>query len=83
MAKRKTTQAPSRYFLVNPGGAIHEVTYAHAKTRLATVGWRMATADEVKAYQGQRTQVWNKPIGTPWNPEPEPVVEPEATTETE
>ncbi len=79
MAKRKTTQA--RYYLANPAGAIHEVTYEHAKSRLRTVGWRMATSDEVKQYQSQRTQTWNKPIAPPWNPEPEPEIEPETTGE--
>lgn len=69
---------PKRYFIVNPAGTIHEVTYAHAKQRLKEVGFRMATADEVKQYQGAKAQLWDAPIAKPWTPEPEPEAEPEA-----
>ncbi len=76
MAKRTTK--PKRYFIVNPSGAIHEVSYNHAKSRLKQLGYRMATPSEVKAYEGAGGhQVVGKPLATPWTPEPEPELDPE------
>jgi hypothetical protein len=75
MAERKRTakvETPEReYHIVNPAGAIHSVTREHARTRLATVGWRMATPDEVAAYKGQTIQRYDDPICAPWSPDPD------------
>lgn len=71
MATSKKTR--SAYFIVNPAGAVHEVSREHAAQRLRQPGFRKATADEVKAFQGQRVQRHDRPIATPWNPEPEAI----------
>lgn len=39
------------YYLVNPAGAIHTVTKEHARMRLKQIGFRLATAEEIKKYQ--------------------------------
>ena len=70
MAVTKATK-PKEYWLVNPAGAVHQVTRAHARMRLKTVGWRLATIEEVKQAKSQRLQTWKKPIATPWSPEPD------------
>lgn len=37
------------YWIVNPKGAVHQVSRAHALSRLQSgPGWRMATAEEIK-----------------------------------
>lgn len=61
----------SRYFILNPAGAIHEVTKAHAAERLRQPGYRQPTKEQVKAYLSARTQTHDDPIGEPWAPEPE------------
>ncbi len=82
MAKREVTTKPKRYFIVNPPGAIHEVTYTHAKHRLKQVGWRMAKTDEVKALNAAKGhQVAGKPLARPWSVEPEPEPEPMTAAE--
>lgn len=58
-----------RYYIVNPAGAVHEVTRDHAVVRLKQPGYRMATPDEVAAYQAARLQRYDRPIATPWDPE--------------
>lgn len=80
MAKREVKTKLKRYFIVNPSGAIHECTYAHAKNRLKEVGWRMATGEEVKAYNAAKGhQVAGEPLAKPWSVEPEPEPEPETS----
>lgn len=73
-----------RYFIVNPAGAVHEVTYEHAAQLLRRPGFRPATQEQVKKYmtpdprfadathkKGKPIQRFDKPIGEPWNPAPE------------
>lgn len=62
-----------RFFIVNPKGAVHEVTEAIAKERLGAVGWRMATKEEIERYLAADVQRFDRPIGTPFNAEPEGV----------
>lgn len=53
MAKQKATkvtpEVEKTYHIVNPKGAVHEVTREIAKERLQKIGYRMATKAEVKA----------------------------------
>lgn len=71
--------ADKRYFIVNPAGAIHEVTYEHAKSLLGKVGYRNATAAEVKKLNSRRgnvaagNQEFKKPVCEPFAASPEPV----------
>jgi hypothetical protein len=75
MATKKTAKG---YFIVNPAGAIHSVSYEHAKDRLRKPGWRMATKAEVaKLNQRDGNQVHDDPIVEPWKPEPEEIELPE------
>lgn len=68
------TKKPKRYFIVNPAGAIHEVTYEHAQARLAQPGYRMAKAAEVrKLTAAGGKQLWDEPICEPFSTEPEAV----------
>ncbi len=61
------SSASGIYYIVNPHGAIHECDGAHAKERLQQVGWRLATADEVKRLEEQGgNQVFTAPIGREW-----------------
>lgn len=63
-----------RYFIVNPSGAVHEVTAEHARTRLQQVGWRQATKEEVQEYLNRSgNQRFDDPIAPPWTPEPTPI----------
>ena len=73
MAKRT-----KKYFIVNPAGAIHEVSEAHATTRLQQVGYRQPTKAELTAYKKTRTQRFDNPIAKPFNAVPVAVVEVEA-----
>lgn len=59
------------YYLVNPSGAIHGVTRAHAADRLKTAGWRLASEEEIAAYAAQPLQVHDRPICAPWTPDPD------------
>ena len=66
------------YYIVNPHGAIHDVSREHARMRLRQPGWRMATQAEVKKLRAAKgLQLADKPICPPWNPEPdaEPEIE--------
>jgi hypothetical protein len=76
-AKQKATQEPKKsYHIVNPSGAIHEVSREHAKSRLSQVGYRMATKAEVELYnEAQGNQRFDRPLCEPWSPEPD--LEPE------
>lgn len=59
------------YFIVNPSGCVHECTRAHAKWRLGTAGWRLATAAEIEAYQSADSQRFDRPIAQPFEPLPD------------
>jgi hypothetical protein len=73
--KKETTKkssGPKRYYVVNPKGAIHQVTYEHAQQRLKQPGWRMAKAAEVKELEKRDgLQVHDDPIAQPWSPDPD------------
>lgn len=68
-----------RFFVVNPAGAVHEVTEEHARELLAKIGYRNATAVEVKKLNSQRgnlkpgEQRFDEPICEPFSATPEPV----------
>lgn len=68
-AKRQS--ANGVYYIVNPAGAIHGVTRAHAADRLKTAGWRLATEEEIAAYLGQSIQRHDRPICAPWTADPD------------
>ena len=58
-------------YLVNPDGAIHAMPYSLAKLRLAIIGWRMATKEEIaKLHKQKGVQRFGNPICKPWSPEP-------------
>lgn len=71
MAEKKPVEstAERRYFIVNPAGAVHEVTREHAKDLLRRVGYRMATADEAKVYLGAPEHRGLKPVAEKYEPE--------------
>ncbi len=64
----KTTQKV--FYLVNPGGAIHEVTEQHARQRLALGrGWRVATKEQIAEYKRRgKHQTFDDPIAPRWVP---------------
>lgn len=71
-AKPAENDAARRYFLVNPAGAIHEVTREHARERLKIAGWRLATAAEVAELERRGgEQRADDPICPPWSPDPD------------
>lgn len=72
MARKKTQpkEKPGRYFIVNKAGAIHEVTKEDCEARLNQVGFRQATADEVKEYLARGgNQIFDDPICEPFKAE--------------
>jgi hypothetical protein len=77
MASKRPTPAPAAeqserpYYIVNPKGCIHIVDRAHAANRLRQVGWRMATAAEREAYHANGEQRFDRPLATPWSPDPD------------
>lgn len=67
-----TKEKTKRYFIVNPAGAIHEVTKTHASSVLKMPGYRQATAAEVKQLQAANgNQRADAPICKPFTTEPE------------
>ena len=71
MASRK------KYFIVNPGGAIHEVQKEHAQRRLAYPGWRLAKPFEIKKLEAAGgNQTAERPLCKPWTPLVEIVEDP-------
>jgi len=59
------------YWIVNPAGAIHNVTREHAKNRLKTPGFRLASKEEIaKLQEAGFNQIWDKPICPKWSSEP-------------
>lgn len=77
MATRKV------YYIVNPAGAVHTVSYEHAKARLGQIGYRMADKKEIEAYKSQKLQRFQAPIAEPFSTEPEAVEEPEPVEESD
>lgn len=66
-----TTKKQKRYFIVNPAGAIHEVSFDHAQELLRKPGYRSATSAEVeKLRQAGGNQRFDKPICTPFKATP-------------
>ena len=58
-------------WIVNPAGALHQVTRAHARERFQSAGWRKATPEEIAELQKRGgKQVFDNPIAAPWTPEP-------------
>jgi len=77
MATPKAKAAPAAeqperaYYLVNPKGCIHVVDREHAAMRLRQVGWRLATKDEIAAYESVSEQRFDRPLARPWSPDPD------------
>lgn len=71
----KPKAGTKRYFIVNPAGAVHEVTREHARARLQEIGYRMATAKEVAAYKKAPAHRGLGPVAAAWSPEPDVEVE--------
>lgn len=63
------------FYIVNRGGAVHTVTRANARARLAQVGYRLATDEEIKEYLERPVQRHKNPIAPPWTPEPDLAIE--------
>lgn len=60
------------YWIVNPAGAIHNVTREIAKMRLKTPGYRLASRGEVeKLTANGGMQTWDHPIAKPFTAEPD------------
>lgn len=73
MAKKNQASAPAPEavrgrFIVNPAGAVHEVTEAHAVERLANdLRYRAATAEEIAAYDAAGgCQTHERPFAAPF-----------------
>jgi hypothetical protein len=72
----KQSKQPNVVFIVNPAGAIHDVSESHAQWRLHFPGWRRATKAEVEALtQAGGNQSADKPLVKAWNPD-EPLTQP-------
>jgi hypothetical protein len=66
----KQSKQPDIVFIVNPAGAIHDVSQSHAQWRLRSPGWRLATKAEVEALaQAGGNQSADKPLVKAWNPD--------------
>ncbi len=62
------------YYVVNPGGAIHDCSRDIAAACLLKPGYRMATDEEVAELKRRNgRQVPDSPICQPWTPESEEV----------
>lgn len=71
-AAKAAPKVEKTYYIVNPKGTIHSVDRAHAAWRLRTVGWRMATPEEVQLLRDAGgEQRADSPIATPWSPDPD------------
>jgi hypothetical protein len=72
-------QATKRYFIVNPAGAIHEVTRKIASMRLKTdPRYRLANSEEIARYEAASgNQRAGRPLCEPYsaNPDLEPEVD--------
>ncbi len=79
-----------RYFIINPAGALHEVTKEHATERLTDdPRYRMATKAEIKKYldylasqkkNGSMSRAF-PPVAPRWKPEAETGVDVDALIE--
>lgn len=59
------------YLIVNPKGIMHVVSEDHARSRLNSVGWRLATPEEKQAYFAAKgNQRFDKPLAAKFTPEP-------------
>ena len=68
------TRKEKRFFIVNRGGAIHEVTEEHARELLQKPGYRSATKAEVKKLtEAKGNQRFDEPLCEPFDPKPVPV----------
>jgi hypothetical protein len=55
------------YYVVNPGGAVHDVTEARARELLKESGWRIATTAEIAELKKRKGhQVADDPIAEPF-----------------
>ena len=71
--RRGAKVAPKSYHIVNPGGAVHQVTYELARELLGQPGYRMATAEEIRELRNRNGhQTFDDPIAPPWTAEPTP-----------
>lgn len=73
---KKSKEPEKTYFIVNPHGCIHEVSYDLAKQVLRKIGYRKATQaeiEELKKHEGHQT--FDDPIAEPFNPEPDAELE--------
>jgi hypothetical protein len=62
----------SRYFIMNPSGAIHEVDKELAALRLKqSQGYRVPSKEQIKAYLSKGMQLSDAPIGERYDPQPE------------
>lgn len=78
-ATQSAPKAGRRYFIVNKAGAIHEVDREHARERLRQVGYRLATPAEVAELEARGgEQRADNPICTPWSPDPDAQIDPDA-----
>lgn len=74
---RKTETAPRRYFIVNPAGAIHEVSVDLARERLQQAkGYRMATKDEIALLEAAGgNQRADSPLCPRWTDDPDAAID--------
>lgn len=61
------------YYIVNPAGAIHDVTRSHAERLLGLPGYRNASPDEVALLRQTPVQRFDRPLCAPFRPTPIPV----------
>jgi hypothetical protein len=62
-------EAEKFYLIVNPAGAMHVVSEDHARMRLGTPGWRLASADEKVKYKAAGgNQRAGRPLAKPFSP---------------
>ena len=56
-------------YVVNPSGAVHDVTEEHARELLRNAGWRVATQAEIDQLAAQHGhQEADNPIAARWEP---------------
>ncbi|MEM7344590.1 MAG: hypothetical protein AAF485_10130 [Chloroflexota bacterium] len=68
-------EQPKRYFIVNPAGAVHEVTAEHMKARLKDGRYRAAKPAEVEQYLNREVQRADDPIASPHTTDPDEAME--------
>lgn len=66
------------YWIVNPAGAVHNVSKQHGVDRMMTsLGYRWATEAEITKCINREVQRFDDPICEAWSPEPpEPIETP-------